>query len=698
MTTRENIDSALTAAESDGASQERLRVVLSDEAAAARYREVLDDSPDQFKTSDLDRALAAGEREREEREAAARRAVALETATAAAQAAAARSNIELRDAHVRVIYETGETHESGLSAVERTTAALAAAADQQLPTETIIRTWKANKSAPGGIAAALVTKTRVSRLERLFSAPRAAEAFIVALDEQDPSSRTPTHPTHIDRALDIAEREFGREAEQQIPGASSATGRRAGVDVTEAADTDHHVQQVIAWLRTEVDERQQFAALRARTRSPARLNQRNRNAVTAVVEKSPRERKLARRVPDATWEDAEPLMRALTDMDAPPRRRRLDQRARHAVTAIDEKTPRVAKPARRVPEATREDAVAAAPLIVRARLPEAEQQELHLGVDIVARELAGKFEHYQWWSHTGGELHELHWREDRYRETKEGPEIGMLRTVLERDVYEKAFPLIEHPVAEPDPPPNLVELVRPFIRWLQDAVDRLINRVLDREPAHPQRRPAAAAEVAAEPVHREASPPPPEPTALNVTEAERVRVAVDAVEVNLPRTRPYPGNPSYRPPAVSDERLDHLAAATDDKFVKTVVTKLQTRQAYYTDFARSESEETYLRPTITRKHKENRVAYEKADAARGFFSRRLPKPTWAEAQSVVIKKFEAEQLRSIEAICRGIQQLPPAAVRREFQRLEKPEQVRTFPSRSSSHTKQQDRGDTSPSR
>ena len=144
------------------------------------------------------------------------REAALAAATEAAQAAADRSNVRLLDTDVHAIYATGATHAAGLSAVERTTAALAAAADQQLPPATIIDTWKANVSAPGGIAAALVTKTRVSRLERLFGAPRAAEAFIVALDGQDPSARTPTHPTNIDRALDIAEREFSRAAERQF--------------------------------------------------------------------------------------------------------------------------------------------------------------------------------------------------------------------------------------------------------------------------------------------------------------------------------------------------------------------------------------------------------------------------------------------------------------------------------------------------
>ena len=490
--------------------------------------------------------------------------------------------------------------------------------------------------------------------------------------------------------------------------------------------------RVLEAARRREEERAEFEALRARTEA-ARLNQRNRNSVRPV-KKSPPMPKPARLVPDATWEDAEPLLRALTDLEEQTEPSRLDQRARHAVRPVSEKTPPVPGPARLVPAATREDAVAAAPLIVRARLPEAEQ-ELRPGVGIAARELADKFRRFPWWSHAGGELDELHWREDRYLEFND-TEIGMLRTVLEKNVYEKAFPLVEHPVAEPDPPTNLVELVRPFIRWLQDAVDRLIDRVLDREPAHPP-GPAAAAdqvpapalepsvaptepalrqpvppaaaaspiveppaapagvsridvkpqpattthdEATAEPGRGEASPPPatapaPEPAALNVTEAERVRVAVDAVEAKLPRTQPYSGNPSHRPPAVSDERLDHLAAAADDEFVKTVVTELQRRQAYYTDSARSESEKTYLHPAITRKDEENRRAYKKADAARRFPSRRQPKPTWAAAESVVIKEFEAEQLVLIEDVCRDIQQWSPAVVRREFQRLE-PEQVR----------------------
>ena len=263
-TTRVSQDAALSAAESDGARLERLRAVRSDEAAAARYREVLGDSPDRFDTADFDRALAAGEREREERAAAARRAADLETATEAAQAAAARSKVDLRPAAVRAVYETGETHAAGLAAVERTTEALDAAADQRLPAGTIIDAWKANRSAPGGIAATLAAATAAARLEeeraearrkqaaiekrnsrvkRLLADPASADALIEALEAEDPSWRSGTSPARIDRALDVAERDPGRrevatrrhqehevvlETERRFPDATSTACLYAG--------------------------------------------------------------------------------------------------------------------------------------------------------------------------------------------------------------------------------------------------------------------------------------------------------------------------------------------------------------------------------------------------------------------------------------------------------------------------------------
>ena len=281
-TTRVSQDAALSAAESDGARLGRLRAALSDETAAARYREVLGDSPDRFDTADLDRALAAGEREREER--AARQAADLETATEKAQAAAVRSKVKLRPDGVRAVYETGETHAAGLAAVERTTGALDAAADQGLPASTVIDAWKANSSAPGGIAAALAAATAAARLEeehaeaaerkrqaaiekrssrvkQLLADPASADALIEALEAEDPSWRSGIRPARIDRALDVAERDSGRrevaarrhqehqmvlEAEQRFPDATStacqyASGRFDGT--TEVGRAGRRVSQ-----------------------------------------------------------------------------------------------------------------------------------------------------------------------------------------------------------------------------------------------------------------------------------------------------------------------------------------------------------------------------------------------------------------------------------------------------------------------
>ena len=165
-TTRENIDAALDAAESDDTRLARLRDVLSDEAAAARCSEVLNDIAGQFKTADLDRALTAVEREREERR------------------------------------QAEERHRA------------AAVAERE-------------------------RKERLSRVEQVLSAPASAEAFIAALNAQNPSWRTGASPADIDQALD-AEGSLGRrkptsrqdqlvlDTEAMFPDAPSTTCRDAG--------------------------------------------------------------------------------------------------------------------------------------------------------------------------------------------------------------------------------------------------------------------------------------------------------------------------------------------------------------------------------------------------------------------------------------------------------------------------------------
>ena len=66
-TTGGNIDAALDAAESDDTRLGRLRDVLSDEAADARFRRELGRCGGRFGTADLDDALATAERDQEER-------------------------------------------------------------------------------------------------------------------------------------------------------------------------------------------------------------------------------------------------------------------------------------------------------------------------------------------------------------------------------------------------------------------------------------------------------------------------------------------------------------------------------------------------------------------------------------------------------------------------------------------------------
>ena len=254
--TRQNTDAALVAAESDAPRLERLRVVLSDEAAAARYRKELGKVAGQFKTADLDRALAAGEREREERE---EREAALKTATEATQAAAARSHVKLRAAQVRTIYETGETHEAGIAAVERTARALDAAADQQLSAATIIDTWKTNR--PGQIAEALeaaarreeerkkaaaaVAAARQQRWNALEAFPGAQDAARVQFDRLAPGrTEKDVSPQCFDQVLDDVEQRILKSLDVR------KASRRKGPNFS--YEHGRHYDELLEQARTKV--------------------------------------------------------------------------------------------------------------------------------------------------------------------------------------------------------------------------------------------------------------------------------------------------------------------------------------------------------------------------------------------------------------------------------------------------------------
>ena len=197
---------------------------------------------------------------------------------------------------------------------------------------------------------------------------------------------------------------------------------------------------------------------------------------------------------------------------------------------------------------------------------------------------------------------------------------------------------------------------------------------------------------------RPAAVPASPPAAVSVTEADRIRLAVHLLNRKLPRTTPYSGNSTHRPPAVSNERFNGLAAATDDDFIRKAIASLQ-KATYYSDSERTKSEEEHLRATVGSKHKEALAQYETAEATRGIFSRRAPKPTWEDAKAAVVKEFEADLLSSIAEVCREVRQMSPAAVLRELERFS-PAQAptrRTTPTRTR-YTSQQDRNDTGPSR
>ena len=268
-TTREHVDAAMAAAESDDTRLERLRAVLSDEAAAARYREVLAAAPGQFNTADLDRALVAGEREREHtsdrhggRPAAARRTQ-IETATEAAQAAAARSHVKLHDDAIRAIHETGETHEAGIAAVERTTAALAAAADQQLPSETIIDTWQAHLSDPGEIAAALDAVTAAAREEQERKAEAEEAERVAALRTTTEAAQAAAARSHV-KLHDDAIRAIHETGETHEAGIAAV--ERTTAALAAAADQQLPSETIVeTWNANESDPGEIAPALEAAT-------------------------------------------------------------------------------------------------------------------------------------------------------------------------------------------------------------------------------------------------------------------------------------------------------------------------------------------------------------------------------------------------------------------------------------------------
>ena len=315
---REHIDAALAAAASDGTRRERLRVVLSDKVDAARYREELGKVAGQFKTSDLDRALAVVEQEREERE-----TRQWEDQKAARVRREARhqmvSDTPGGDERLRAAgWEKARTdgmQDRVLATVELSLTADFNRREQQLRTddegkaflrrgrvevleadrepETLAERGKVIERAEVLRQAAVAERKRVARLKRLFAVSGGDKVFFASLDARTATWRArETVPADIDFALDMAEQRIDRtkpataehevvvNAEQTFSDAPSAAWRQAGdrfpkgsaharvsqqladralagalaAEREEPPASPALVQRLFTWLRAQVDK------------------------------------------------------------------------------------------------------------------------------------------------------------------------------------------------------------------------------------------------------------------------------------------------------------------------------------------------------------------------------------------------------------------------------------------------------------
>ena len=313
-TTREHIDAVLAAARSDAARLDRLRVVLSNEVDAARYREELGKVAGQFKTSDLDRALEAAEQERQEREIERRKAIIAKTPGAATAAARLHElgfgKTRQKSLQALTAVETDLTAEFARRerTIERDAEGKAFLRDARVA---VLGADRAPETLPerGGVlikAEALRTAAmaermrqaaaqRVTRLEELFDVPGGDQAFFAALDERKPGWReSGTQLADVDVALDLAEPRVDRTqaataehevvvvvAEEKFPEATSAAWRQTrerfppaatharvlsgrladrararalAAERTEPTAPPALVQRLFEWLRRQVEE------------------------------------------------------------------------------------------------------------------------------------------------------------------------------------------------------------------------------------------------------------------------------------------------------------------------------------------------------------------------------------------------------------------------------------------------------------
>ena len=254
---RESTEAALDAAESDGARLGRLRIVLSDEAGAARYGEILEGSPRRFDTADLDRALAAAEREREARR----------------QAAAERRRREKR-----------------LSRLERSLSEPAPAEAFIAALDERDRSWRTAGASPAGIDEAL---DAAEGGRGGGKPPPWAHQIVVEAETMfpgAPSAAWREAGDHLDLATDVGR--HGRRVSQML--SDRARARALAAERPERPAAPGLVKRLLGWLR----ERMERLLERLRPSSAARPEDGSRagdagRARAAAAEREWQERDLA---------------------------------------------------------------------------------------------------------------------------------------------------------------------------------------------------------------------------------------------------------------------------------------------------------------------------------------------------------------------------------------------------------------------
>ena len=260
---RESTEAALDAAESDGARLGRLRIVLSDEAGAARYGEILEDSPRRFDTADLDRALAAAERELEERR----------QAEARRQAAAERRRREKRLSRLERLLGEPASAEAFIAALDERD-----------------RSWRTARASPAGIDEALDAAERgrgrrkpppwahriVVEAEAMFpGAPSAA--WREAGDRLDPATDAGRHGRNVSQMLSDRARARALAAERPEPPAAPGL-----------------VKRLLGWLRERMERLlERFRPPRAARPEDGSRGGDGGRARAAAAESGPEQRDLA---------------------------------------------------------------------------------------------------------------------------------------------------------------------------------------------------------------------------------------------------------------------------------------------------------------------------------------------------------------------------------------------------------------------